>query len=92
MTNFKLADTEEKQSALRKIVSIAQSMGAEASSVRGVFSKQITVNSRMRKIDYIEKSNEVKIAVDVYKNNKKVNLAIGLYNKDDIYTLIKESI
>jgi len=30
--------------------------------------------------------------IAIYKNNKKVNLAIGLYNKDDIYTLIKESI
>jgi PmbA protein len=92
MTNFKLADTEEKQSALRKIVSIAQSMGAEASSVRGVFSKQITVNSRMRKIDYIEKSNEVKIAVDVYKNNKKGSVSLTSTSKKNIKRSIEKAL
>jgi len=30
--------------------------------------------------------------IAIYKNSKQVNLAIGLYNKDDIYTLIKESV
>ena len=30
--------------------------------------------------------------IAIYKNNKQTNLAIGLYKKDDIYSLIKEGI
>ena len=30
--------------------------------------------------------------IAIYKNNKQVNSAIGLYTKEDIYSLIKEGI
>ena len=71
MTNYKLDSTEEKRSAMKDIIDKAKIIGAESAAASGFFSKHLTISSRMREIEYLEKSDEVSIVLDVFKKRKK---------------------
>jgi PmbA protein len=92
MANYKLDSTEEKRNALRDVIDKAKIMGAESAAVSGFFSKHLTISSRMREIEYLEKSDEVSIVLDVFKKGKKGSVSLASTSKESIVKGIEKAL